>query len=76
MAGDLGTGIDLPTLDQIASDVAEAFKSGIQMGIVIGGGNIFRGVRLLTDSYSLPLLNILSGERPQTLCVQPPLVNI
>ncbi len=32
-----------PSTD-IADDVAEAFKTGVQMGIVIGGGNIFRGL--------------------------------
>jgi uridylate kinase len=31
-------------VDQIASDIAEARALGVEVGVVIGGGNIFRGV--------------------------------
>lgn len=44
LAGKQGHGINTVVLKQIAQDVAEAFKAGVQLGIVIGGGNIFRGV--------------------------------
>ena len=44
LAGQQGQGIHNPTIQQFARDVAEAHKLGVQMGIVIGGGNIFRGV--------------------------------
>ncbi len=44
LAGSQGTGINTATIQQIAQDVAEAFNSGIQIGLVIGGGNIYRGV--------------------------------
>lgn len=44
LAGKQGHGINTTVLKQIAQDVAEAYKAGVQMGIVIGGGNIFRGV--------------------------------
>ena len=44
LAGSQGTGINTATIQQIAQDVAEAFSSGIQIGLVIGGGNIYRGV--------------------------------
>jgi uridylate kinase len=37
-------GIDLETVDRIASDVADAVRGGTQMCLVIGGGNIFRGL--------------------------------
>ncbi|MBV1837009.1 UMP kinase [Acetobacter estunensis] len=37
-------GVDAQTVDRIASDVAEVFRSGVQIGIVVGGGNIFRGL--------------------------------
>ncbi len=37
-------GIDPPTLRRIASEVREVISSGVQLAIVIGGGNIFRGV--------------------------------
>jgi len=44
LAGKQGTGINTAVIKQIAADVAEAHKAGIQIGLVIGGGNIFRGV--------------------------------
>ncbi|MFS4458814.1 UMP kinase [Bdellovibrio sp. HCB2-146] len=44
LAGKQGTGINTAVIKQIAQDVAEAYKAGVQMGIVIGGGNIYRGV--------------------------------
>lgn len=44
LAGKQGTGINTGVIKQIAQDVAEAFKVGVQIGIVIGGGNIYRGV--------------------------------
>lgn len=44
LAGEKGTGIDTSVLDSIAQGVKAALDTGIQIGIVIGGGNIFRGV--------------------------------
>lgn len=44
LAGKQGTGIHTATIKQIAQDVAEAHRAGVQIGLVIGGGNIFRGV--------------------------------
>jgi uridylate kinase len=44
LAGKQGTGINTTVIQQIARDVAEIAKLKIQIGIVIGGGNIFRGV--------------------------------
>ncbi len=44
LAGKQGHGISTSTIKQFAEDVAEAHRTGVQIGIVIGGGNIFRGV--------------------------------
>lgn len=44
LAGQAGTGINTQVIKQIAEDVALAHKAGFQIGVVIGGGNIFRGV--------------------------------
>ena len=44
LAGKEGTGINTEVLQQIANDIKEAHEIGIQMGLVVGGGNIFRGV--------------------------------
>lgn len=37
-------GIDTQVLQEIAAEIAEVHKMGTQMALVIGGGNIFRGV--------------------------------
>ncbi len=37
-------GIENDTVSRIASEIAQAVKSGIEVCVVIGGGNIFRGV--------------------------------
>lgn len=44
LAGDGKSGINTTILAQIAADVQDAQAMGTQIGIVIGGGNIFRGV--------------------------------
>lgn len=44
LMGRQGFGIDVEVVDQIASDIAEARALGVEVGVVIGGGNIFRGV--------------------------------
>jgi uridylate kinase len=47
--GPSGYGIHPPTLLRIAGEVREAHKAGVQIGMVIGGGNIFRGVQGSTE---------------------------
>lgn len=44
LAGSQNLGINTTVIKQIAQDVAEAYKAGVEIGIVIGGGNIYRGV--------------------------------
>jgi len=44
LMGDQGYGIDPAVASQIARDVAEIQGMGVETAIVIGGGNIFRGV--------------------------------
>ena len=39
-------GIDPPVIKRIASEIAELLDLGVQVGLVIGGGNIFRGAGL------------------------------
>ena len=46
LMGDDAYGINRATLERIVADVAEVVRMGVEMGIVIGGGNIFRGVAL------------------------------
>ncbi len=42
--GDKGYGIDAGTVDYMAREIKDIASMGIQISIVIGGGNIFRGV--------------------------------
>jgi uridylate kinase len=39
-------GIHQPTLERIASDLAATHALGVAIGVVVGGGNIFRGVKV------------------------------
>ena len=43
--GDKGYGIDAHTVDFMAREIKDVFSMGTQLAIVIGGGNIFRGVQ-------------------------------
>jgi uridylate kinase len=45
LMGNLGYGIDPSIVQEIAQEVADVVNSGIQVAIVVGGGNIFRGVK-------------------------------
>ncbi|HLO52118.1 MAG TPA: UMP kinase [Kamptonema sp.] len=45
LMGSLGYGIDPVVVQDIAQEVAEVVSEGIQVAIVVGGGNIFRGVK-------------------------------
>jgi uridylate kinase len=49
LMGDGKYGIHPPTLSRIAAEVKEVVEAGVEMGIVIGGGNIFRGVAGSTE---------------------------
>ncbi|WPL18035.1 Uridylate kinase [Thiorhodovibrio winogradskyi] len=46
LLGDSPCGIDPTVLNRIAAEVAEVVAAGTQIALVIGGGNIFRGVGL------------------------------
>ncbi len=44
LAGSKGYGIDAHVAKQIASEIKSVHQAGVQIALVIGGGNIFRGV--------------------------------
>ena len=46
LAGQKGTGFDFDILKRLATEVADIVKMGASVGLVIGGGNIVRGVQL------------------------------
>ncbi len=43
-AGQAGFGIDQGLMKKFAAEIAAAGRSGVQFGLVVGGGNFFRGV--------------------------------
>jgi uridylate kinase len=46
LMGDEDYGIDPRVLERLAREIMEVSKAGVQVGVVIGGGNIFRGAGL------------------------------
>jgi len=46
LMGDQGFGIDTATIERTAEDIAEVVRTGVELCLVIGGGNIFRGISL------------------------------
>lgn len=44
LASNSGFGINPLTINEIAREIAEVQSLGVQLGVVIGGGNIFRGI--------------------------------
>jgi uridylate kinase len=44
LMGDQGYGIDMDTVDKVAAAIADVTRTGLQVCLVIGGGNIFRGL--------------------------------
>jgi uridylate kinase len=47
LMGQASYGIDLPTVDRIAEDIRAVHAMGVQVCLVVGGGNIFRGVSVV-----------------------------
>ena len=43
LGGEKGMGFDEPTMDAICGGVKKAHELGVQIGIVVGGGNFWRG---------------------------------
>ncbi len=44
LAGNLGYGIDPKVVDDLAEQISEIVEDGIELAVVVGGGNIFRGL--------------------------------
>ncbi len=44
LGGDAGQGIDIGNVDRVAGDIAAIARMGAEICLVIGGGNIFRGL--------------------------------
>jgi uridylate kinase len=46
LMGDDAFGINRQTIERIVDEISQVVSLGVEMGVVIGGGNIFRGVAL------------------------------
>jgi uridylate kinase len=44
LMGEREYGMDLPTIDGLAEEIVDVQSSGVQIAIVVGGGNIYRGM--------------------------------
>src|SRR5438445_7869676 len=44
LAANQGFGVDSPRIHEIAAELADVHSLGLQIAIVVGGGNFFRGV--------------------------------
>lgn len=51
LAGSRGHGIDTERLNQYATQIKDVVSAGIQLSIVIGGGNIFRGLQGINQGF-------------------------
>jgi uridylate kinase len=54
LSGPEGFGIHQPTVDRIAADLVASSALGIELGVVVGGGNIFRGIDVSSRGVSRP----------------------
>ena len=69
LAGDKGYGIDPDVVAEMAEQLKEILRSNIQIGIVVGGGNIYRartgtkhgGIERTTADYMGMMASILNG---------------
>ena len=44
LMGETAFGIDMPTVEAVAQDIKQVVEAGVELSLVIGGGNIFRGM--------------------------------
>ncbi len=76
LAGDAGYGIDTQILNYISQEIKSLVDAGIEVGIVIGGGNIVRGVSAAKDGiikrtsadYMGMLATVINGVAMQEAC--------
>lgn len=54
LAGTAGFGVDQSIVEAIAADIVAARALGVQIGVVVGGGNLFRGVEVSGRGVSRP----------------------
>lgn len=54
LAGDQGFGINPPELKTVAKELKEVYVLGVQVAIVVGGGNMWRGITGESWGWNVP----------------------
>jgi uridylate kinase len=49
LAGERGVGLDYSVIERLAAEIVQAHARGVQLGLVVGGGNIVRGTKASTE---------------------------
>ncbi|SHG95206.1 uridylate kinase [Anaerosphaera aminiphila DSM 21120] len=75
MAGEQGIGIDIETVKSIASQIKTVHKTGVEIGIVVGGGNFWRGRDANMDRATSDYMGML-GTVMNALAFQDALENM
>ncbi|MBN2480806.1 MAG: UMP kinase [Bacteroidales bacterium] len=77
LTGTQKTGFDIPVLEAYARQIKEIQDSGVQLGVVVGGGNIFRGIwgqkkgfDRITGDYMGMLATVINGLAIQEFITQ------
>ena len=55
LSGDEGFGVDQAMVERLAADLVATAKFGVELGVVVGGGNIFRGVEVSERGVPRPV---------------------
>ena len=63
LAGERGVGIDIQTVQTIAKEIQEVHSLGIEIALVIGGGNLWRGEPAAEAGMDLSLIHISEPTR-------------
>ena len=53
LAGSNSFGLDPERVKSLAAEVAEVARTGVQVGLVVGGGNFFRGVAAAARTWTV-----------------------
>ena len=78
LAGSVGYGIDPPVLERIAKEIRDVVELGVEVAIVIGGGNIFRGVAASAegmDRATADYMGMLATRSPTFVLPEASLTN-
>ena len=63
LMGDRPFGIDEPTVHAVAREIADVLASGVEVAIVIGGGNIYRGLAASAEGMDRASADYAFGKK-------------